>query len=370
MKNYTSYIFSSLFCTSALFLASCTPTNAGPNGVNKPPTLSGEADGGLNMSVSMTGLETEQTFCFSWTLFQDDGQGGWYIIDQREEPICGDPGDLSISDFATCYDGKHFLVQYDVSILDETGAEIASASATSGGAASDVCVKNVDTNSTANIQFNNEGSAGGVNPGIDIDQVCSNDKVQLEGDELVSALWLQPDNCELPGTPDSYCILGSGSGIETQRTGLTLDGSTRYIFSTSAVNATWDLIYLSLEATADGSLTLFNAPFALHHFANNGSFGREELTGVIGAYQMGSSVGVIREIDGKVVVTYDLDTTCDGDVDLGSEDQEIPAPTCSGGCEPIGVVATGGSAFDIVYNCAGDIETISCDALSTDGICD
>jgi len=368
-----TYIFSSLFCSGALFLASCTGLSGGPsgnhNGQNGGPT--GPTDGGLDMGVTMSGLTSDQTFCMSWTLYQDDGQGGWYAIDRREEPICGDAGDLSLTDFATCYDGKHFLVQYDVSVRDSSG-EIASASATSGGGPNDLCVKNVDTPTAANIQFNNEGSAGGVNPGIDIDQVCSNNKLVSENGELVSALWLQPDNCELPGTPDSYCILGSGSGIETQRTGLTLDGSTRFIFSSSALDATWDLIYLSLEADAAGNLTLFNSPFALHHFANAGSFGTEELSGVIGAYQLGKSVGIVRLVGDKIVITYDFDTTCDGDVDLGSEDQEIPAPQCAGGCEPIGVVATGGSAFDIVFDCDGQIHTTPCDAdgLADGSICD
>jgi hypothetical protein len=212
----------------------------------------------------------------SWSLFQDDGSGKWYLIDQRAEPVCGDPGDLSLTDFATCYDGQHFLVQYDISVRDANG-EIESATATSGGGPGDVCVKNVDTPTNANIQFNQEGNAGGVNPGIDIDHVCSNNKLVQENGEIVSALWLQPDDCQLPGSPDSYCVLGSGSGLETQRTGITLDGSTRFIFSSSALDATWDVIYLSLEAGADGQLMLLNSPFALHHASNAGVLINEEL---------------------------------------------------------------------------------------------
>jgi hypothetical protein len=358
-------LLGSLFSAGALFLVSCTdPSTGGDKPHNLPP---GDADGGLEMGVTMSGLTSDQTFCMSWALFQDDGQGGWYMIDRREEPICGDPGELSLSDFATCYDGQHFLVQYEISVRDENG-EVASATATSGGGPGDVCIKNVDVPTNANIQFNQEGNAGGVNPGIDIDQVCSNDKVQLEGDELVSALWLQPDNCQLPGSPDSYCILGTGSGIETQRTGITLDGSTRFIFSTSPKDATWDLIYLSLETEGDGSLTLFNSPFALHHFADAGSFGREELDGVIGAYQLGKSVGLVRLVGDKIVITFDFDATCDGDVDLGAQVQEIDAPQCAGGCEPIGVVASGGSGFDIVFNCDGEIHTTTCDADGIDGL--
>jgi hypothetical protein len=216
MKKYNLYGFGSLISAGALFLASCTDPSTGGD---KPPSLPpGDADGGLEMGVTMSGLSSDQTFCMSWALYQDDGQGGWYLIDKREEPICGDPGDLSLTDFATCYDGKHFLVQYEISVRDENG-EVASATATSGGGPGDVCVKNVDTPTNANIQFNNEGNAGGVNPGFDIDQVCSNNKLVEENGEIVSAFWIQPDNCELPGSPDSFCILASGEGIETARTG-------------------------------------------------------------------------------------------------------------------------------------------------------
>jgi hypothetical protein len=35
------------------------------------------------------------------------------------------------------------------------------------------------------------------------------------------------------------------------------------------------------------------------------------------------------------------------------------------------VVAAGGSAFDVIYNCDGEIMTTSCDAANADGaICD
>jgi hypothetical protein len=361
-----TYIFSSLFCSGALFLASCTGLGGGPsgnhNGQNGGP--SGPTDGGLDMGVTMSGLTSDQTFCMSWTLYQDDGQGGWYAIDQREEPVCGDAGDLSLTDFATCYDGKHFLVQYDISVRDSSG-EIASASATSGGGPNDVCIKNVDTPTAANIQFNNEGSAGGVNPGIDIDQVCSNNKLVEENGELVSALWLQPDNCELPGSPDSYCILGSGSGIETQRTGLTLDGSTRFIFSTSALDATWDLIYMSPDPAQEG-LSIVSYPFALHHASNAGVLTNEELVS-LGSFQLGKTLGLVRVDGNKVIITSDADANCDGNVDLGASTQVIELPDS---CEAIGMVATGSSSFDIIYRHGSEILSTSCDANNAgDAIC-
>jgi hypothetical protein len=86
---------------------------------------------------------------------------------------------------------------------------------------------------------------------------------------------------------------------------------------------------------------------------------------------LGKSVGLVRLVDGNIVITYDFSTNCDGDVDLGAEEQVLPAPECAGGCEPIGVVATGGSAFDIVFNCQGEIHTTSCDANGLgDALCD
>jgi hypothetical protein len=364
MKKYNLYGFGSLICTGALFLASCT--NPTPGGDNPRPGLPGDADGNLDMGVTMSGLTSDQSFCMSWTLYQDDGQGGWYAIDQREEPICGDPGDLSLTDFATCYDGKHFLVQYDISVRDANG-EIASASATSGGGPGDLCVKNVDTPTNANIQFNNEGSAGGVNPGIDIDQVCSNNKLVNENGQVVSALWLQPDNCQLPGSPDSYCILGSGSGIETARTGLTLDGSTRYIFNTAAPDATWDLIYMSPDPAQESEMSVVSYPFALHHASNAGVLTNEELV-TLGSFQLGKTLGLVRVDGNKVIITSDSDATCNGNVDLGASTQVIELPES---CEAIGMVATGSSSFDIIYRHGNEILSTSCDANNAGGaICD
>ena len=273
---------------------------------------------------------------------------------------------MSLTDFATCYDGKHFLVQYDVSVRDGSG-EIASATATSGGGPNDVCVKNVDTPTAANIQFNNEGSAGGVNPGIDIDQVCSNNKLVNENGQIVSALWLQPDNCQLPGSPDSYCILGSGSGIETARTGLTLDGSTRYIFNTAALDATWDLIYMSPDPAQGSGMSVVSYPFALHHASNAGVLTNEELV-TLGSFQLGKTLGLVRVDGNKIIITSDADTTCNGNVDLGASTQVIELPDS---CEAIGMVATGSSSFDIIYRHGNEILSTSCDANNAGGaICD
>lgn len=350
----------------ASFLASCTGGGIlGHHG--------DKGDGGLDMGVAMQGLLADQSFCFTWNLFQEDASGKWAMIDQRTDAVCSAPGsDESLTDFATCYDGQHFMVQYDVSVLDASGAVIGEANATSGGGPNDVCVKNVDTPSEATIQFNNEGSAGGVNPGIDIDQVCSNNKLQLEGSDLVSALWLQPDGCAGTGTPDSFCTLGSGSGISTQRVDFTLDGLTRFIFNSALVGSTWDLIYLAFPADLDlSTLTLLNSPFALHHYSAGLNYGVATMTDSIGSWRLGDSVGVINRVDSKIVIDFDLSANCDSDIDLDSHEQVIDlGAQCSGGCDPIGVVAAGDSAFDLVLSCAGDIMTIPCDARGMgDGIC-
>jgi hypothetical protein len=363
MKKYNLLGFGSVISAGALFLASCTtPPTGGDKPNNLPP---GDADGGLEMGVTMSGLSSDQTFCMSWALYQDDGAGGWYLIDQREEPLCGDPGDLSLNDFATCYDGKHFLVQYEISVRDENG-EVASATATSGGGPGDVCIKNVDVPTNANIQFNQEGNAGGVNPGFDIDRVCSNNKLVEENGEIVSAFWIQPDNCQLPGSPDSFCILASGEGIETARTGITLDGSTRFIFNTAAKDAAWDLIYMSPETASASELLMVHAPFALHHSSNgSGLLVNEELK-ALGAFQLGKTLGLVRVEGEKLVITSTDNVTCNGGVDLSSpaSSQEIPLPD---GAEAIGVVATGAASFDVIYSLDGEILSTSCDANAAPG---
>jgi len=362
MKKYN--LLGSLFSAGALLFVGCTDPSTGGD---KPNTLPpGDADGGLEMGVTMSGLTSDQSFCMSWSLYQDDGQGGWYLIDQREEPVCGDPGDLALTDFATCYDGKHFLVQYEISLRDANGDEVASATATSGGGPGDVCVKNVDTPTNANIQFNQEGNAGGVNPGFDIDRVCSNNKLVEENGEIVSAFWIQPDNCELPGSPDSFCMLASGEGLETARTGITADGSTRFIFNTAAKDAAWDLIYMSPEDSTASELTLVHSPFALHHSSDGqGNLVKEELT-ALGAFQLGKTMGLVRVEGEKLIITSSDNVTCDSAVDLSSPSstQEIALPD---GSSAIGVVATGSSSFDVIYSLNGDILSTSCDANAAPG---
>lgn len=357
------------FGSMALLLASCTGEGGFFGGQNG-------GDGGIEMGVAMQGLTKKQTFCFTWTLYQEDkDKKGWTIIDNRDDEICSDPGELSLSDFATCYDGKHFLVQYDVTVRDEKGDVVDQATATSGGSDKDVCIKNKDVESRALIQFNEEGKAGGVNPGIDIDQVCSNDKVQKEGDELVSALWVQPDSCKKydDSKPDSFCSLTYGKDIETARYDITKDGRTRFIFNTSKYGAKWDIIYLVFPAKKDlSSLHLVNSPFALHHFSYGSNYGREELNNTVGSFRLGDSVGVILHDGDKIIVKYDKSSNCDGPIDGDAKEQVIKLPECEKGCEPIGVVATGGSNFDIVLACDGDLVNIECDAdlSKKDDVCD
>jgi hypothetical protein len=343
----------------ALFLVSCTGEGGFFGGQRG-------GDGGIDMGVAMQGLKKDQHFCFTWTLYQEDkDKKGWTVIDQRDDEICGDGGEDNLSDFATCYDGKHFLVQYDVTVRDDKGDVLDQATATSGGGPKDVCVKNKDVESKAIIQFNNEGKAGGVNPEIEVDQVCSNDKVQKEDKDLVSAFWIQPDACDKDkkGTPDSFCSLACGKDLETARYDITQDGRTRFIFNVAKFGSSWDIIYLPFPADLNLSeLHLVNSPFAIHHFAYGSNYGREELANTLGSFRLGKSVGVIFLAGDKIVIKYDDSANCDGPIDLDAKEQILKLPNSGKGCEPIGVVSTGGSGFDIVLGCDGDLKNIECDA--------
>lgn len=353
MKRYNTLLLGGVL---SVFMVGC-PTERG--------------DGGINVNVDVAGLLSEQSFCMSWSLYQAAGES-WDLIDQRAEPICAQAGTDFLSDFATCYDGRRFLVQYDIEFYDPDGL-IGTAKATSGGGPDDLCVKNTDTDSRAVVQFNNEGNAGGVNPGVEVDQVCSNDKVELENGQLVSALWLQPEDCT-SGIPDSFCSLGVGEGLTTVRTGVTLDGLTRYIFSTSSLDASWEVVYLSFDANlAPGILHLYNSSWALFHYSYGaGDFGRFEVPGVIGTWRIDNpgniSLGGAAIIDGDLVILSDQSGSCDAEISLDAQYQLLEIPSCgSGDAEALGLISTGGSHFSIIFGCNGDILEIACDANAIGG---
>jgi hypothetical protein len=339
------------------------------------PTEKG--DGGINVSVDVSGLLSDQSFCMTWALYQAQGDG-WDLIDARLDPICASGGDDFLSDFATCYDGLRFLVRYDLTFYGPDGQELGTAEATSGGGPDDVCQKNTDTDSWALVQFNNEGNAGGVNPGVEIDQVCSNDKIECENGELVSALWLQPDDCE-EGTPDSFCALAFGEGLTTVRTGVTLDGLTRYIFSTAGPEYFWSAFYLAFDPGLEpGVLHLYNSPWVLGHVSADGyGYGRFEFDGVLGSFRFDNpdgsiSVGFVYHFDGVVFIVYDHTGGCDTELSLDAQVQIIPTPECVNlAVDSLGVIETGGSTFSLVFDCEGDLIEIPCDANGLNGgICE
>jgi hypothetical protein len=230
-----------------------------------------------------------------------------------------------------------------------------------------------------------------VNPGVEVDQVCANDKIECEtpeGDispqcaceegQIVSALWLQPDDC-LSGTPDDFCALGFGAGLATVRTGVTLDGLTRYIFSTSTPEDFWSAFYLAFEPELEeGVLHLYNSPWVLGHFLMDGyGFGRYEFDEVLGSFRIdnpegGISVGFLYRLGGQIFVVYDHSGSCNSDVELDAKLQVLHIPRCAGGlATELGVIATGGSTFEVIYECEGEIIELPCDANGINGgICE
>jgi hypothetical protein len=300
------------------------------------------------------------------------------LIDERTDSLCAATGVDSLSDFASCHDGRRFLVEYSVAFFDGQN-QLGTAIATSGGGPDDLCAKSTDINSRATVQFQNEGTVGGVNPGIDVDQVCSNDKVELEDGSLVSALWLQPDSCT-SGVPDSFCALAMGDGLETVRTGVTTDGLTRYTFNKAPVGSAWDAWYLAFDPGLSlDKLYLFNAPWVLHHQATDAqNFGREEVPSTLASWLYstanGKHVGFAETttIGGvpKVRIVYDQTAACDSNITRDAKIQIMDYPTCDvGTAEPKGAIDTGDSTFSLIFSCGqGKFIAISCDAMSSSAV--
>jgi hypothetical protein len=323
-------------------------------------------DGRVRMSVAVSGLTAEQGFCATWKLFQLTG-GAWTLIDKHDQAVCAAAGADALTDWATCADGKRFLVEYAITFYRD-GAPVGSAVATSGGGASDVCARGVDRDSYVRVQFGQGGGGGGVNPGVEIDRVCSSDKVALEEGVLVSALWLQPDSCT-ETTPDSFCSIGYGAGLATNRTGVTEDGRLRYIFNTSPEDAAWDVFYLAFApATPQDQLILTTNAWVQHHSAAGGSYGRETLTGLFGSFRSGDVVGfaqLMSTSDGpEIRVAWDDTAACDAPIALDGHVTTITPPACDGTLRASGLIREGGSAFSLILDCEGEITLVGCDANS------
>ncbi len=340
---------------AAFAIAGCGPSTGG---------------GGVKVGASVAGLAETQHFCFTWALYQE-APGGWTLVDQITEPICADNGVDYLDSFATCYDGRRFIVAYEVTYYDQEG-QIGTATGTSGGGADDICVKNADAETTVLFQFRNEGVAGGVNPQVNIDQICTNDKAVFENGHAVSAVWVQPDECG-SGDPDGYCVLGSGCGLETIRYGKTLDGLTRFIYSESEETASWALYYLFFEPVVPmDTLILQHSPYVLHHELGSAGITRDEPNATVvfrfDCPLLGINVGVISLVGDQLDILFDLGD-CNGAADaLEASRQTLAAPACSGTVSLLGAIPAGGSAFTLVLQCsAGGFQFVDCDARGMPG---
>jgi hypothetical protein len=330
----------------------------------------GKGDGGVNVNVGVAGLMEYQHFCFTWALYQE-GPQGWVLVDAMDRPLCAASGLDHLWSYASCYDGQRFIVAYEVTFYDQDNL-VGTASGTSGGGANDICVKSADAETSALFQFRNEGNAGGANVSVDIDQVCTNDKAVIEHERAVSALWVQPDECT-EGTPDSYCVLGSGCGLRTVRYGITADGLTRFLFNDSATTMWWSVYYLIFEPVVPPDvLILQHSPYVLNHELSMGNIQRyEQRTGVAFRYDssaQGIGVGFINLEGEELKIVFDLTGTCNAGINLDASMQTLVAPQCPEELMLLGAIPAGGSAFTLVLQCGGGgFEFVSCDARGMPG---
>lgn len=338
---------------------------------------SNDNQGRVAMEVGVSNLTADQNFCFTWQLHQLNAEGEWYLVDEMQEPVCGQKGEDTESALGTCYGDQRFLITYNVSFFN-AGTLVSQAVGTSGGGERDLCVKNHDTSSSALFQFGNEGNVGGVNPGIEIDQVCANDKIEYEDGRPVSALWLQGDACGEGLAPDSFCALGQGWNFRTSRVGVT-DGNVRYVFTEADPEIGFmDIYYLAFEPTVPaGQLILQHNPWRIGHYAYDGYWAeRWTLPEMRFAYRYdapdGIKVGFLYFYDGDYggTLVHDGSGDCNGALALDSQYQWA-IPNCTSGAKFIGAVAKGGSAFDIVFQCVeGGLAFLGCDAQNLDSVCE
>lgn len=336
-------------------------------------------EGRVAMEVGVSGLTAEQNFCFTWQLYQLNSEGEWYLVDEMADELCAAQGVDTKSAFGTCYGDQRFMIAYRVTFKDGD-AVLGTATGTSGGAERDVCVKNFDTASDALFQFGNQGNVGGVNPGLAVDQVCANDKVQIEDGRGVSALWLQGDECNSALPPDSFCALGTGYDFRTTRVGVTEDGKVRYIFNeTSGSTSAYAYLYfVAFEPTVPANtLVLNHNPWALGHELYDGYYaGRWDMPEMAVSYRFDTAdaikVGFLyyyEDWDYGILV-HDNSGDCNGPVSLDSWYESV-YPGCTGASTLLGAVPNGGSAFSFVFACdGGGLSFTTCDAQSGDYICD
>jgi hypothetical protein len=359
-----------------------------------------ESKGRVRITTQASSMLPNQSFCFTWTVYQEPTGGGttWDEIDSAKTPVCSDAGVDTASGLATCYDGRRFLVDYEITFYDY-GVSVGKANATSGGGAADLCVMDKDTPTQAVVQFGNQGGVGGVNPGIGVDAVCFNHKNDFEcadgsvgpqclgqpGTTQVSALWVSPSDCNLAGTgtPDSYCVMqfGGNGSVYTADYGTTPDGKVNYIFNRGDPTTNWALMYFIFDPAAlTGGLTLFDNLSTLfvhesYALTVSGSLATYAWSTPIFTWIYDqTSIGMLQAFGGNAVWLYDLSPNCMGPIDgPGAADAvvgSVSGLTCSGSGQPVakGAVPLGGSAFEIVYECpGGEFYKLPCDALAPGG---
>ena len=195
-------------------------------GLGGNPYGNSKVNPNLQIGVTVRGLNLSETPSMTWSLYQSKEGTTWTYITNGSQ--IGSAGNDKIYDRATCIVDEYILVVYNVTVAGGgAGSSQAYIYATSG---IETCTAQADVSSVATVQFRNDAGAAGVNPEVDITQVCASYKVACEpvvptptnddekpytscdthGDFAVSAFWLEPSGCTGLTMDSSFCMISIG----------------------------------------------------------------------------------------------------------------------------------------------------------------
>ena len=428
-----------------LLVAGCGSSGTAPDGRVTTP-------GGLDMGLNAKGLRADlgQNVCVRWDLYQaplpaNSDSTNWNGPRTSDGWICGGDGqDFIEAGWAPCRVsggvGWLYFVEYEIAFCGPEGNAsdqgpcsgndrviFRSRAAAKGHCATDY--SNVPA--YAKVQFDNRlEEQGGVDPQIDIDQVCWNYKLDIDvacvdNPQLscvTFGLLMGPSDCQT-GAPDSYCVLGHTGGEDPFVTRLqtvtdpAFDPVISVLLTDLRMGDGFSLLFGSFAAglpaylLRDGGFELYNAPWLLHVNGSGPSSWTDPSDNITnfnrslsyrtagswlysngdGAQSFGFiTAGFPSESNAEpppgtnqTFVFWDWSPSCDNGAlaDANMVWWNAPEQLCDEAETLVikGVVKTHGSAFNIVYACAqvdevtgevnsvGSLWKVACDAAGLNG---
>jgi len=194
--------------------------------------------------------------------------------------ICGGFGKDKVTGTVPCLANHEFFVDYYkvqfCEAVDPSGDPtrencnpLMESRAVAGGKDTDICTAFEDVDARAKpVQFDNVAyPLGGVDPGLDVDQVCWGfkwDACSIRG-SVIFGIGLGPDKCET-GNADDFCVLSHGDPdvfTMNQYFSNTTDPKGNILWTVSTKNSGWEMFFLSFDypKLTSAGLHLYSAPW-------------------------------------------------------------------------------------------------------------